>query len=194
MKDIQTLIDTLSKLPGVGMRASQRITLHLLKNTHLLTEVISSSSQALKTIQTCSVCGNIDSVSPCSLCTDAKRQNDIMCVVEHIEDIWALERTQEFSGRYHVLGGNLSARTATKTMERINDLIERVQQQNINEIILALSSTFDGQTTNHVIMKKLENCDIQISQLAHGVPVGAALDYMDKETLMMAIKARKHFR
>ena len=190
----QALIHTLTKLPGVGPRAGQRLALFVLKNPELTQELIATLTDATHNTHTCSVCGNLDQKSPCSICSNQKRFHTVVCVVENIEDIWAIERTQEFMGTYHVLHGNLSARSAAQTMEHIDSLIERVKTNKVQEIILALSSTFDGQTTSHVILKKLEEHTLQISQLAHGVPLGTELEYMDKDTLTMALKGRRHFR
>lgn len=194
MKLIRNLIQALTKLPGLGPRAAQKLALYLLKNPNLSKELVEALTTTTKSFFVCSVCGNFDDAAICSICSDAHRLPTIICVVEGVEDIWAMERTQEFSGVYHVLNGNLSARMAEQTMQRIDALIQRTKDHKAQEIILALSSTFDGQTTSHVILKKLENIDIQVSQIAQGVPLGTELDYMDKDTLTMALKGRRHFR
>lgn len=194
MKLAQNLIQSLTKLPGVGPRAAQRLALHLLKNQSLAKEISQALQNAANQVFACATCGNLDASQTCSICADTHRLQTIICVVESVEDVWAMERTQEFRGLYHVLNGNLSARMAEQTILRIDALIQRAQNTNAQEIILALSSTFDGQTTGHIILKKLEKMDIQVSQIAQGVPCGTELDYMDKDTLTMALKGRRHFR
>jgi len=194
MNPIQSFITTLSKLPSVGPRAAQRIALNLIKTPSLIKEICDALNDIGQRATLCKDCGNVDLQDTCYICKDSSRQRSTICVVENVEDLWAMEKTQEFSGLYYILHGNLSARQAQQTTERIAQLTARVQAESIQEVILALSSTFDGQTTGHVIVKSLAKEAVQISQLAHGVPLGAELEYMDKDTLTTALKSRRHFR
>lgn len=194
MNLVQNLINSLQKLPGVGPRASQKLALHLLQNPQLLSEVSESTRAAFEQVKTCHFCHNIDTQDPCSICQSTTRDHDLICIVESVNDIWAMERSKEFQGLYFSLNGNLSSKTYNATMSRIDFLTQHTSQKNVREIILALSNTFDGQTTAQILLQKLSNDNVQISQLAHGIPVGANLDYMDRDTLTMSLKARRHFR
>ncbi len=194
MTIIQTFISTLQKLPGVGPRASQKLALHLLQSPDLLAELGEHALQAHKSIQQCSFCSNIDTVDPCSICADSTRTRNVICVVENISDIWALERSNIFQGIYFSLNGNLSSKTYAPTMERLTKLIHHTETHPVEEIILALSNTFDGHTTSQVLLQKLSAPNIHVSQLAQGIPVGAELDYLDRDTLTISLNARKHFR
>ncbi|MCX7281870.1 MAG: recombination mediator RecR [Alphaproteobacteria bacterium] len=187
--EIERLIQLLSKLPGLGPRSARRAALALLKKRDTLLEPLAASLRdAADAILTCQVCGNLDTQSPCAICSDARRDPHILCVVEDVADLWALERASVFRGRYHVLGGALSALDGV-TPDRLNvgGLLERVK--GIEEVILAMNATVEGQTTAHYLMDLLG--DMKVTRLAHGVPVGGELDYLDEGTLSAAFKARR---
>jgi recombination protein RecR len=188
--EIERLIQLLSKLPGLGPRSARRAALALLKKRDTLLEPLAASlREAADAILTCQVCGNLDTQSPCAICSDSRRDPHILCVVEDVADLWALERAGVFRGRYHVLGGALSALDGV-TPDRLNvgGLLERVKQ-NVEEVILAMNATVEGQTTAHYLMDLLG--DMKVTRLAHGVPVGGELDYLDEGTLSAAFKARR---
>ena len=188
--EIERLIQLLPKLPGLGPRSARRAALALLKKRDTLLEPLADSlREAADAILTCDVCGNLDTQSPCAICSDPRRDPHILCVVEDVADLWALERAGVFRGRYHVLGGALSALDGI-TPERLNvtQLLERVKQ-NVDEVILAMNATVEGQTTAHYLMDLLG--DMKVTRLAHGVPVGGELDYLDEGTLSAAFKARR---
>ncbi|MBN9588743.1 MAG: recombination protein RecR [Alphaproteobacteria bacterium 64-11] len=190
--EIERLIQLLARLPGLGPRSARRAALVLLKKRDVLLEPLAQAMQdAAAAIRPCEVCGNLDTVSPCSICTDARRDPNLLCVVEDVADLWALERAGVFRGRYHVLGGALSALDGV-TPERLNvaALLDRVKH-GIDEVILAMNATVEGQTTAHYLMDVLEGGDLKITRLAHGVPVGGELDYLDEGTLSAAFKARR---
>ena len=188
--EIERLIQLLAKLPGLGPRSARRAALVLLKKRDLLLEPLAQAMQdAAEATRNCEICGNLDTTSPCAICRDARRDPHILCVVEDVADLWALERAGVFRGRYHVLGGALSALDGI-TPERLNvaSLLERVKQ-GVEEVILAMNATVEGQTTAHYLMDHLT--DIKVTRLAHGVPVGGELDYLDEGTLNAAFKARR---
>ena len=188
--EIERLIQLLSKLPGLGPRSARRAALALLKKRDTLLEPLAASlREAADAILTCEVCGNLDTSSPCAICSDGRRDPHLLCVVEDVADLWAVERAGIFRGRYHVLGGALSALDGV-TPERLNvgKLLERVKQ-NVDEVILAMNATVEGQTTAHYLMDLLG--DMKVTRLAHGVPVGGELDYLDEGTLSAAFKARR---
>jgi recombination protein RecR len=190
--EIERLIQLLARLPGLGPRSARRAALVLLKKRDVLLEPLALAMQeAAAAIRTCEVCGNLDTVSPCSICTDGRRDPHLLCVVEDVSDLWALERAAVFRGRYHVLGGALSALDGV-TPERLNvaALLERVKH-GIEEVILAMNATVEGQTTAHYLMDLLEQGSVRVTRLAHGVPVGGELDYLDEGTLSAAFKARR---
>jgi recombination protein RecR len=189
--EIERLIQLLAKLPGLGPRSARRAALVLLKKRDLLLEPLADAMRdAAAAIKTCEVCGNLDTASPCAICRDPRRDPHILCVVEDVADLWALERAGVFRGRYHVLGGALSALDGV-TPERLNvaSLLERVKQGGVEEVILAMNATVEGQTTAHYLMDMLG--DRKVTRLAHGVPVGGELDYLDEGTLSAAFKARR---
>jgi recombination protein RecR len=193
--EIERLIQLLSKLPGLGPRSARRAALVLLKKRETLLEPLADAmSRAAAALKTCSVCGNLDTVEPCALCRDASRETGTICVVEDVADLWALERAAMFRGRYHVLGGALSALDGV-TPERLNlpTLLARVKAGGIAEVILAMNATVEGQTTAHYLMDSLEPMGVKVTRLAHGVPVGGELDYLDDGTLSAAFKARRPF-
>ena len=188
--EIERLIQLLAKLPGLGPRSARRAALALLKKRDTLLEPLADSlREAADAILTCEVCGNLDTQSPCAICSDNRRDPHILCVVEDVADLWALERAGVFRGRYHVLGGALSALDGV-TPDRLNvaKLLERVQH-GVDEVILAMNATVEGQTTAHYLMDML--VDVKVTRLAHGVPVGGELDYLDEGTLSAAFKARR---
>jgi recombination protein RecR len=188
--EIERLIQLLSKLPGLGPRSARRAALALLKKRDTLLEPLAESlREAADAILSCEICGNLDTQSPCAICSDPRRDPHLLCVVEDVADLWALERAGVFRGRYHVLGGALSALDGI-TPERLNvtQLLERVKQ-NVDEVILAMNATVEGQTTAHYLMDLLG--DMKVTRLAHGVPVGGELDYLDEGTLSAAFKARR---
>lgn len=188
--EIERLIQLLSKLPGLGPRSARRAALALLKKRDTLLEPLAASlREAADAILTCDVCGNLDTASPCSICSDGRRDPHLLCVVEDVADLWALERAGIFRGRYHVLGGALSALDGV-TPDRLNvgKLLERVKH-GVDEVILAMNATVEGQTTAHYLMDLLG--DMKVTRLAHGVPVGGELDYLDEGTLSAAFKARR---
>ena len=192
MSEIDRLIQLLAKLPGLGPRSARRVALHLLKRRASLMEPLAAALiAAARDIHPCSICGNLDTVDPCSLCRDPKRDETVLCVVEDLADLWAIERTAAYKGRYHVLGGTLSALDGVGPDElRIDALVRRVAEGKLREIVLAMNVTVEGQTTAHYIIDRLAGTSVQISRLAHGVPVGGELDYLDEGTLSAALAAR----
>lgn len=190
--EIERLIQLLAKLPGLGPRSARRAALTLLKKRDLLLEPLAGAMRdAAAAIKTCECCGNLDTTSPCALCRDTRRDDHVLCIVEDVADLWALERAGVFRGRYHVLGGALSALDGV-TPERLNvaGLIARVRG-GVDEVILAMNATVEGQTTAHYLMDLLGPTGASITRLAHGVPVGGELDYLDEGTLSAAFKARR---
>jgi recombination protein RecR len=189
--EIERLIQLLAKLPGLGPRSARRAALDLLKKREILMEPLALAlTDAARAIKTCEICGNLDTASPCALCRDPRRESRVLCVVEDVADLWALERAGVFRGRYHVLGGALSALDGV-TPERLNvaSLIERAR--GVEEIILAMNATVEGQTTAHYLLDALGETGAKVTRLAHGVPVGGELDYLDEGTLSAAFKARR---
>ena len=193
--EIERLIDALAKLPGLGPRSARRAVLTLIKKKDTVMEPLSSAlSDALEKAKICSTCGNIDTVDPCALCTDPRRDPSTLCVVEDVADLWALERAVAHKGRYHVLGGTLSALDGIRPEDlHIDELVDRAAKDEVTEVILATNATVEGQTTAHYITDRLSDCNVKISRLAHGVPVGGELDYLDAGTLTAAMKSRRPF-
>ena len=191
--EIERLIQLLAKLPGLGPRSARRAALHLIKNRERLLEPLSSAiAEARDKVTVCGECGNVDTVDPCTLCTDPRRDRTLMCVVEEVGDLWALERAGAWNGLYHVLGGTLSAIEGIRPEDlAIARLIERAGQNHTREVVLALNATVEGQTTAHYVTERLKNLGVPASRLAHGVPVGGELDYLDEGTLTQAIRARR---
>ena len=191
--EIERLINLLAKLPGLGPRSARRAVLAMMRRREtLLVPLAKAITEAAAAVRTCGICGNFDGRDPCSICADARRDASVICVVEDVADLWALERTHAFKGRYHVLGGTLSALDGTGPEDlNIPDLIGRAADSEIREVILALSATVDGQTTAHYMAEKLGEAGISVSGLAHGIPVGGELDYLDDGTLSAALKARR---
>lgn len=191
--EIEQLIKLVARLPGMGPRSARRGVLHLLKNREsLMLPLAQGMQRAADRIAECPLCHNLDTVSPCSVCADMGRDNSILCVVEDISDLWAIEKTGAFKGYYHVLGATLSALDGIGPDDlSIPHLVQRVKNDGVREVIIALNTTIDGQTTAWYIADSLGACDIKITQLASGVPVGGQIDYLDDGTLMAALKARK---
>src|SRR6266496_613385 len=184
--EIDRLIQLLARLPGLGPRSARRAALHLIKKRELL--------MALEKIEICRVCGNIDTQNPCTLCIDPRRDASVLVVVADVADLWALERAQAINARYHVLGGTLSPLDGVGPQElAIDALIARARTPSVAEVILALNATVDGQTTAHYITDLLQDANVKVTKLAHGVPVGGELDYLDEGTLAAAIRSRTAF-
>ena len=183
----------MSKIPGLGPRSARRGVLSLIKNPEkLMLPLANALIEVSSNIKLCSICGNIDSDSICGICKDEKRDKATICVVEDISDLWALERSATYSGYYHVLGGVLSPLDGIGPDDLMLDsLLARAEVENVAEVILATSATVDGKTTAHYITERLVNCDVNVTALAHGIPVGGELDYLDDGTLSAAIKARR---
>lgn len=193
-QEIERLIQLLAKLPGLGPRSARRAALALLKKRETLLEPLAQAmTNAAAALKHCSVCGNLDTTDPCALCRNPERDNGVICVVEDVADLWALERAGIFRGRYHVLGGALSALDGM-TPEKLNiaTLLQRAKS-GTNEVILAMNATVEGQTTAHYLLDVLEPLNLKITRLAHGVPVGGELDYLDEGTLSAAFTARRAF-
>jgi recombination protein RecR len=189
---IERLIQLLAKLPGLGPRSARRAALVLLKKREALLDPLSLAMRdAAAAIKTCETCGNLDTTSPCALCRDPRRDAHVLCIVEDVADLWALERAGVFRGKYHVLGGALSALDGI-TPEKLNmgALLARVND-GVEEVILAMNATIEGQTTAHYLMDTLATTTAKVTRLAHGVPVGGELDYLDEGTLSAAFKARR---
>ena len=191
-RNIEDLIAMMAKLPGLGPRSARRAVLHLIrKRALLLTPLANAMQVVVETARECVNCGNIGTSDLCDICTSDKRGNGELCVLEKVADLWAMERADVFKGRYHVLGGTLSALDAVGPDElRIPRLLKRVAQENVTEVILALNATIDGQTTAHYIADQLEG-RVRLTSLARGVPVGGELDYLDDGTITAALWARK---
>jgi len=191
--EIEALIRQISKLPGVGPRSARRMALALIKRrTVLLEPLIQALTVANASIKICSACGNFDSQDPCLICADLRRDRSTLCVVEDVADLWAMERAAIYRGRYHVTGGVLSPLSGIGPDDlRIDRLVDRVKEDGAKEVILALSATVDGQTTAHYIADRLQPTGVTVSALAHGLPVGGELDYLDDGTISAALTARR---
>jgi recombination protein RecR len=190
---VERLIQLLGRLPGLGPRSARRVALHLLKKREALMQPLSAAlADAATAIRPCSTCGNLDTVDPCSICADPKRDPSLICVVEDVGDLWAMERGRIFAGRYHVLGGTLSALDGVGPDElNVAGLLRRVAGGAVREVIVATNATVDGQTTAHYLAERLADAKVQLTRLAHGVPVGGELDWLDDGTLATALKARR---
>ncbi len=189
---LEDLIKKLASLPGLGPRSARRIIFHLLKNKkNMLHPILDALTKVEKSIINCLICGNIDLTEKCSICNDIKRNKNLLCIVENVPDLWALERSGTYNGHYHVLGGVLSAIDGINPDQlNIASLENRIKSSNQTEIILAISATLDGQTTAHYLSKLLSKYGNKITRLAHGVPVGGELDYLDDGTITQALKGR----
>jgi recombination protein RecR len=198
MNDIEKLIQIMGRLPGLGPRSARRAVLHLMKKREVLLQpLIAALDEVHRNVRSCGICGNLDAADPCAICRDSARDAGALCVVADVADLWALERIGIFKGRYHVLGGVLSALDGVGPEQlAIAPLLRRIEAGGIGEVILALGATVDGQTTAHYLADRLQGLDpaggrLTISRLAHGVPVGGELDYLDDGTLIQALKARQ---
>jgi recombination protein RecR len=193
--EIERLIQLLARLPGLGPRSARRAALFLIKKRELLMTPLAAALQtALEKIEVCRVCGNIDSQNPCTVCTDPKRDHGVIVVVADVADLWALERASAINARYHVLGGTLSPLDGVGPQDlAIDALVNRVHAEKPGELILALNATVDGQTTAYYITDLIQDTGVKVTRLAHGVPVGGELDYLDEGTLAAAIRQRTAF-
>jgi recombination protein RecR len=191
-RDIENLIEMMAKLPGLGPRSARRAVLHLIRKRGLLLTPLADAMHAVAaSARECITCGNIGTTEVCEICTSEKRATGEICVVEDVADLWAMERSGTFKGRYHVLGGTLSALDAVGPEDlRIPKLVQRIGDENVSEVILALNATVDGQTTAHYIAEELEG-RCEVTSLAQGVPIGGELDYLDDGTITAALRARK---
>lgn len=187
------MIDFLSKLPGFGPRSARRAALHLLKKPdQLLAPLASALADAASKVRQCSTCGSFDTIDPCAICAAPGRDESIICAVEEVGDLWAMERSGVFRGRYHVVGGALSALDGVGPEDlNIGRLIDRAAQPHVQEVILALNATVDGQTTAHYITDRLSHLEVRVTHLAHGVPVGGELDHLDDGTIAAALASRR---
>ncbi|WP_240006573.1 recombination mediator RecR [Pseudaquidulcibacter saccharophilus] len=190
---LQKLIDILSKVQGLGPKSARRAVLQLLKKRDvLLAPLIDAMQAAHDEVCTCGICGNLDTSDPCAVCSNETRDHNVLCVIADVADLWAFERSGGFRGQYHVLGGLLNALDGISPSDlRIPQLIERIENGKINEVILALSATIDGQSTTHYLAEVLENKGVKVTRLSHGLPIGGELDHIDDGTLMAALKARR---
>lgn len=193
--EIERLIQLLAKVPGLGPRSARRAALHLIKKKdQLLAPLAVAMGDAVDKVRVCSHCGNVDTADPCIICTDPRRDGATIIVVEDVSDLWALERASAMNVRYHVLGGTLSPLDGIRPEDlNIKGLISRVAEGGVTEIILAVNATVEGQTTAHYITDQLSGLEVKVTRLAHGVPVGGELDYLDEGTLSAALKARTTF-
>ena len=190
-KEIEILIDLIAKLPGLGPRSARRAVLHLIrKKSTLLNPLSKQMAKVFEQARECLNCGNIGTSEMCEICEDPKRINGQICIVEDVSDLWAMERTSVYKGRYHVLGGTLSALDGIGPNElKIPKLIKRLDSEEVHEVILALNATLEGQTTAHYIAEQIEN-KVSVTSLARGVPMGGELDYLDEGTISAALNAR----
>ncbi len=191
--EIDVLIRLLARMPGLGPRSARRVALHLMaRRESVMLPLAEALSVAAAAIQPCPRCGNLDTRSPCGICRDPHRDSEMLCVVEDVGDLWALERTGAFKGRYHVLGGVLSALDGIGPDDlRIDSLLARVLADGVREVVLALNATVDGQTTAHYVAERLAGSGVRVTRLAHGLPMGGDLDHLDDGTLMAALRARR---
>jgi recombination protein RecR len=191
--EIEALTGALARLPGLGPRSARRAVLWLIKRRETaLVELARALSAVQGALVECTVCGNVDTSDPCSICADPRRDARSLCVVEDVADLWALDRARLFTGRYHVLGGRLSALDGVRPEDlAIGKLIERVRAGGVDEVVLATNATLEGQTTAHYIAERLEGLPVRLTQLAHGLPVGGEIDYLDEGTLAQALRARR---
>ena len=191
--EIEALSQALARLPGLGPRSARRAVLYLIKKRETaLAPLLRALERVNERLAVCSNCGNIDTRDPCAICADPRRDERLLCVVEEVSDLWALERSRLFPGRFHVLGGRLSALEGVRPEDlSVERLVARVAAGGIDEVVLAMNATLEGQTTAHYLTDRLENFPVRITQLAHGLPVGGELDYLDEGTLAQALRARR---
>lgn len=192
-QEIEALVQALSRLPGLGPRSARRAVLHLMKRREGAMMPLLRALEAVEArLSECSTCGNVDTSDPCAICTDPRRDGRALCVVEEVSDLWALDKSRLFPGRYHVLGGHLSALDGVRPEDlNIASLLSRVEAGGIDEVVLAMNATLEGQTTAHYLAERLEGFPVRLTQLAHGLPVGGELDYLDEGTLAQALRARR---
>ncbi len=192
-QEIEVLSSALARLPGLGPRSARRAVLWLVKNREqALPALLEALGAVSETLVECHICGNVDTSDPCGICADPRRDAKSLCVVEDVADVWALDRARLFQGRYHVLGGRLSALDGVGPEDlNISTLLTRVESGEIDEVVLAMNATLEGQTTAHYVAERLEPFSLRITQLAHGLPVGGELDYLDEGTLAQALRARR---
>jgi recombination protein RecR len=191
---LEHLIRQLARLPGLGPRSAQRVAVHLLTQEETLPQLQRAMLEVANTVQTCETCGNIGLENPCHVCTDEARDRSQICVVEGVDDVWAIERSGAFNGQYHVLGGVVSALDGVGPDDlNMAGLLERAGAQEVQEIILALSASVDGQTTCHLVSQRLRPTGVAVSMLAKGIPMGASVDYLDDGTLSLALEGRQRF-
>ena len=191
--EIDALTKALARLPGFGPRSARRAVLHLVKKREtILAPLLAALADVNDRLSTCSICGNVDTADPCGICTDPRRDARALCVVEDVADLWALDRGRLFPGRYHVLGGRLSALDGVRPEDlAIDSLVRRVEGGAVDEVVLAMNATLEGQTTAHYLAERIERFPVRVTQLAHGLPVGGELDYLDDGTLAQALRARR---
>ncbi len=191
--EIEALTTALSRLPGFGPRSARRAVLHLLKKREAaLGPLLAALTAVNERLETCATCGNVDTADPCAICADTRRDRRSLCVVEEVADLWALERSRLFPGRFHVLGGRLSALEGVRPEDlTIDRLVGRIEKGGIDEVVLAMNATLEGQTTAHYVAERIERFPVRVTQLAHGLPVGGELDYLDEGTLAQALRARR---
>ena len=191
--EIEALTQALARLPGFGPRSARRAVLHLVKKRdNALVPLRVALTAVEERLSTCSTCGNVDTSDPCAICADPRRDPRSLCVVEDVSDLWALERSRLFPGRFHVLGGRLSALEGVRPEDlAIDPLVARVAKGEIDEVVLAMNATLEGQTTAHYVADRVERYPVRLTQLAHGLPVGGELDYLDEGTLAQALRARR---
>jgi recombination protein RecR len=191
--EIEGLTQALARLPGLGPRSARRAVLHLMKKrVAALEPLLAALQQVAANLSTCETCGNLDTANPCAICRDTRRDQRLLCVVEEVADLWALDRSRLFPGRFHVLGGRLSALEGIRPEDlAIDALVARVAAGGIDEVVLAMNATLEGQTTAHYLAERLEKFPVRLTQLAHGLPVGGELDYLDEGTLAQALRARR---
>ncbi len=191
--EIETLSQALARLPGLGPRSARRAVLHLMKRREgALVPLLRALEAVAENLSTCGTCGNVDTTDPCAICADPRRDGRAIAVVEDVADLWALERSRLFPGRFHVLGGRLSALDGVRPEDlTIDRLVARVEVGGVDEVVLAMNATLEGQTTAHYIADRLERFPVRLTQLAHGLPVGGELDYLDDGTLAQALRARR---
>ena len=192
-KDIEILVKQIAKLPSLGARSARRIVLHLLnKRESSFLPLIDALTNVAQNIKTCEVCGNFDTISPCPICASQTRDSSLVCVVRDVADLWAMERVSLFKGKYHVLGGVLSAMEGVVPEDlNIETLEKRIELGEVKELVLALPATIDGQITSHYLVSRFKDAGIKITTLAQGIPMGAELDYMDEGTIQLALNSRK---
>jgi recombination protein RecR len=192
-QEIETLASALARLPGLGPRSARRAVLWLVKRRETaLVQLLDALGTVRDSLVECATCGNVDTSNPCAICSDPRRDSRALCVVEDVADLWALDRARLFTGGYHVLGGRLSALEGVRPEDlTIAKLLDRVAAGGIDEVVLAMNATLEGQTTAHYIAERLEGMAVRVTQLAHGLPVGGELDYLDEGTLAQALRARR---